>query len=197
MIRIQQHKSASYAPRTYANAHDGDVTAAFAVDYFTAGEKLTKKAAGERFIALPLQVENIEVPAAENAEKLIAFMKEKNARSINIAGNGIYTMTRFNWDQDRINQYLYDVLKIVHQEMDIQKVISGGQTGADIGGTIAASCLNINTVTHMPKGFIQRHAEGKDESFTPNQIFEQIKSGMAKVFSADQEKIQSKNHNKL
>lgn len=46
MLTILEHKSSSYAPRTYENAAKADVTIAIAVDYNTAGERLTHKAAG-------------------------------------------------------------------------------------------------------------------------------------------------------
>lgn len=53
-IEILEHPSSSYAPRTWANAANSDVTIAMAVDYSTAGERLTHKAAGKRYLALPL-----------------------------------------------------------------------------------------------------------------------------------------------
>lgn len=49
MLHIAQHKSSSYAPRTYANASQG-VTLAVAVDFNTAGERLTTKAADGKIL---------------------------------------------------------------------------------------------------------------------------------------------------
>ena len=54
MVVVQEHKSAKYTPRTYFNASSGDVTLAMAVDLNTAGEILTHKAAGEKYIGFLL-----------------------------------------------------------------------------------------------------------------------------------------------
>ena len=35
----------------------------------------------------------------------------------------------------------------------VNKIISGGQTGADLGGLIAAKCCQISTGGHCPKGW--------------------------------------------
>lgn len=43
MIKFIQHSSPKYPPRTYENA-SADATIAFAFDFNTAGEKLTKDA---------------------------------------------------------------------------------------------------------------------------------------------------------
>ena len=51
-MKIIENKSSSYAPRTFANAKSADLTIAFAIDFGTAGEQLTKKAAGQRYVAV-------------------------------------------------------------------------------------------------------------------------------------------------
>lgn len=169
MLLIREHKSASYAPRTYANAHDADITIALAVDYNTAGEKLTHKAAIGKYLALPL--ENCWI---ENARTLYTFMRERQARTINVAGNGIYTLNKHGWDQDQINVQVHLMLEIVHKHHLIHKVISGGQTGVDIAGGYAGWKLGIDTVLTLPKGFKQRHEDGVDVEHTEGEIRNQI-----------------------
>ena len=50
-------RSSSYAPRTQVNASSADLTVAFATDYATAGERLTMKMAGYRYVAVPLELD--------------------------------------------------------------------------------------------------------------------------------------------
>ena len=47
MIELLEHTSSSYGPRTWHNAAQG-VTLAVAVDFSTAGEKLTTKASAKK-----------------------------------------------------------------------------------------------------------------------------------------------------
>lgn len=46
MLSLRAHRSASYPPRTFENADRAHMTAAFALDFSTAGERLTKKGCG-------------------------------------------------------------------------------------------------------------------------------------------------------
>lgn len=176
MIHIKEHQSGSYAPRTHANAASASVTAAFALDFHTAGEKLTKKAAGYQYIALPLQQEMEEVSPIQNAVALLAFCRKKKAHSINVAGNGIYTTSRFGWDQTRLNAYVYQVLSYVHQEHPLQHVYCGGQTGLDIAGAVAAEALGIAVTIHMPKGLKQRLETGEDVIRHPRELYQEVKA---------------------
>ncbi len=52
--------------------------------------------------------------------------------------------------------------EIKHQEKLLEKIISGGQTGADRGGLEAAKALGIPTGGTVPKGFMTEN--GPDES---------------------------------
>lgn len=154
---IQEHKSSSYGPRTYFNAASADVTIAFAVDYNTAGEKLTKKAAGERFLHL-----DPSYGCVENARTLYKWMKKHNCKSVNVAGNGIYTWSKASITQEQVNSWIYEILSLVHQHLDIEKIVSGGQTGTDLAGGVAGYKLGIPTVMTLPQGFKMRFADGKD-----------------------------------
>ena len=50
LLRIEQHDSGRYAPRTWENAKSADITVAFASDFTTRGEQLTLRAAGEAYV---------------------------------------------------------------------------------------------------------------------------------------------------
>lgn len=172
MIEILEHKSSSYAPRTWANAAEADVTIALAVDYNTAGERLTHKAAGKRYLALPLDEAWIV-----NARKLyhrLTALGITNKATVNVAGNGIYTLVKAGWSQDEINDYIWRLLAQVHEYFHIDRIISGGQTGVDIAGGWSAVKLGIPCKLTLPKGFLQRHEDGKDRTHTREEIAAQI-----------------------
>lgn len=181
MIRIIENKSSSYAPRTYANASAGHLTVAFAVDYSTAGERLTKKAAGSRYIDLPLSIERVDVDFEDNAQKLLDRVLNTQAQTLNIAGNGIYTLVRFGWDQEKLNRYIYEVLEYVHTRSHITHIYNGGQTGADIAGAVAADALGIDVTIHMPRGLIQRLEDGTDVNRNPKDIYNEVKAMASRI----------------
>jgi hypothetical protein len=165
MLTIIQHSSPNYPPRTYFNATNSDITLAFAIDFSTAGEKLTKRAAGERYFAASLLDDPIET-----ARTIYRELRRREARTVNIAGNGIYTMAKHGWTQEAINAHLYDIFSPVHSHWQITKILSGGQTGIDIAGIIVAQALRIPATATLPYGFIQRGLDNKDFSRSENSI---------------------------
>lgn len=169
MIEILEHSSKSYAPRTWANAANSDVTIALAVDYTTAGERLTHKAAVGKYLQLPLKDE-----WTTNARKLYRHMHRTDIRTINVAGNGIYTLDKHGWSQSDINEYIYLILEMIEKWIGNTKIISGGQTGADIAGAWAGHKLGIPVCVTLPKGLIQRHEDGVDREHTYEEIMKQI-----------------------
>lgn len=159
MLTLRAHRSPTYPPRTFENAGGADLTAAFALDFSTAGEKLTRKAANGRYAALPL-----ENPAVDNARLLFAALRERAVErpTLNIAGNGIYSLAPLGWDQDRVNAYMHAVLSLVHTHWPLGRVVSGGQTGIDWAGAVAATALRIPAAMTFPAGFLQRGLDNRD-----------------------------------
>lgn len=168
-LDILEHKSSSYAPRTYANAAEGDVTIALALDYTTAGERLTHKAAGDKY----LKLDPLEAPIM-NSRKLWQRIRDIDSPIINVAGNGIYTLTKHNWTQAMINFYLFEMFQILNCHKSIGCIRSGGQTGVDIAGAWAGYKLGIDTQVLLPKGYLQRHEDGVDRVHTQDEIYKQI-----------------------
>ena len=168
-IEIIAHKSSGYGPRTYANAHEGDLTIAVAANYKTGGERLTHKAAGDKFLALPLAMDAIEA-----ARLLYRTLRDRDLKNpvINVAGNGMQTMNRNGFTQKFVNIRLLEILSPVHKHWPIAKVVSGGQTGADMAGGIAAHALDIPVKLHFPAGFKQRYADGVDQQFSKEEILQ-------------------------
>lgn len=174
---IKEHKSASYGPRTYHNASAGDITVAFAVDHNTAGEKCTQKAvAAVNKVIVKLEMSEDYLNMARTVWKAV---KDIEGPTINIAGNGIYTLKTKGWTQEKVNRIVYDVLAKVHEHHPIKKIVSGGQTGLDLAGGVAAYKLGIDCELTLPKGFKMRFENGKDydnsEEFVRQMILDYAK----------------------
>lgn len=182
MVNIQEHTSEKYTPRTYFNAKSGDVTLALAVDLNTAGEKLTHKAAGEKYIGFLLTEESKPI---EIAHELYKFMKYKKAKTLNIAGNGIYTLNKYGCDQLHINNFLCDIIELVNQHIKIEKIFTGGQTGVDLAGAVVAQYLNIEALITLPKGYIQRFENKLDIKQSKKDIENQINYWCEQLFKLD------------
>lgn len=150
-MKAVAHKDETYPPRTYQNAGGADLTVAFAEDFSSKGEQLTKKAAREKYLAISL-----DMPAIEAARLLYKDCKKRGVKVLNIAGNGIYTLKDYGWRQEHLNLWMYQVLDLVHKHYPLEMVISGGQTGVDFAGGVAGELLGLNPVMTFPKGFLQR-----------------------------------------
>lgn len=172
-MRLVEDTSWSYAPRTWHNAKSADLTIAVALDYTTHGEALTKKAAGDRFLALPFNT-----PVEENARVLTDYVHERQVKVLNVAGNGIHTFTKAGVWEQTVFLYIYLLLRTAHAEVPFSKIISGGQTGADIAGIIAARKLGIDFEATFPKGYRQRNANGQDSAHTFEEIVQQIENAV-------------------
>jgi len=175
-VEVGEHGSASYSPRTYANAKGADLTVAFAVDFSTAGEKLTHKAAGDRYVGIDLSLEPIQA-----ARRLYRALHAHDAYTLNVAGNGIYTLAQHGWSQERINRYVYEVMAKVHEHWPLKHVRSGGQTGVDMAGVTAAHALGIDALALLPKGFIQRSSDRVDRQMSEAEIRSQVLAGAAEL----------------
>lgn len=160
MIEIVQHTSSSYPPRTYANANAGHCTLAVAVDFNTAGEKLTKKAAGSTYVGLPYFADK---EASLVILRLVwRILKEHKEPVLNIAGNGIYTLAKHGVNQAQANKKMYDLLQPIAKALPNLQVISGGQTGIDTAGVVAGSALGLRCRVTLPQGYIQRFEDKQD-----------------------------------
>lgn len=87
--------------------------------------------------------------------------------TLNIAGNGIYTM-KGKYTQQEVDDFTYELLKAIIESPNLKnKIISirtGGQTGFDEAGAKAAMRLGIPTLILAPKGWVYRDITGKDIS---------------------------------
>lgn len=153
----------SYPSRTRENADWSDITIALAQDFNTAGEKLTKNAAKDKYVSSILSTGSNN--ASEIAENLYNQIKAKGKvdnLKINIAGNGIYSMSQ---NQAYYNDLVTQILEeLQNKGVTIAEIRSGGQTGIDEAGIIAAQRLGIPSEVHSTANFMFRDKSGKDIS---------------------------------
>lgn len=180
MLDIVAHAQRAYPPRTYENARAADLTIALALDYETAGERLTRKAAADRYLALPLTDDPLT-----SARRLWRTLTDLGAHPdthrpvLNIAGNGIYSLAKAGWTQSSLNAHLYAILSPVHQHIGFSQIVSGGQTGIDIAGGIAAHALGIPVRMTLPAGFLQRSVDHRDVERTQGDIVAEVVAAAA------------------
>ncbi len=165
-IDFQEEQTTGYRNRTIKNA-SADATIAIAVDFNSAGEKLTKSSVlqqNKKYI--PIDANSLEV-TKERVNKIVETLNSVNAKTLNIAGNGIYTM-KGKYTQQQLDDFTYDLLNQVvnspNLKTKIESIRSGGQTGFDEAGAKAAQRLGIPTIILAPKGWVFRNIEGKDIS---------------------------------
>ena len=168
-----------YQQRTDENAEWSDITLALAVDFTTYGELRTAEAAGAivdrkaKTIkpAGKYQSVKLETGTPEDPEELVldyealdkavkAAKKVGKPIKLNIAGNGLYS---FKSSQEKVNTVTQDAIKYLQKNgVEIAEIRSGGQTGIDEAGIIAAQRLGIKWSVNAPKGWKFRDAEGND-----------------------------------
>lgn len=173
---IAEYPSEKYTPRTYYNAKTADLTLAYAIDFNTAGERCTHKAAGDKYISLDFKHDDLI-----NSRRLYSEMMKRDVRILNIAGNGIYTFSKYSVTQEQLNIKLYNVLNVVCQHYSLSKIISGGQTGVDFAGGVVAELLEIPCLMTFPKGYIQRFEDRKDIKMEKDKIIENLNIQVEKL----------------
>lgn len=160
-IQFIEDPSTGYAERTKKNA-SADATIAIAVDFNSAGEKLTKNSVlsqGKTYI--PIDVSKSLEVTDELVKRVVNQLG--NSETLNIAGNGIYTM-KGKYTQEHVDDFTYKLLARIKIEHGIQSIRTGGQTGFDEAGAKAGIRLGIPTLVLAPKGWKFRNIQGQDIS---------------------------------
>ena len=165
-IVFEEDQSYGYRERTIKNA-SADATIAIAVDFKSAGERLTKSSVlnqGKKYIGIDansLSVSSLRV------DKIVSIFNAVNVKTLNIAGNGIYTM-KGKYTQDIVDDFTYRLLRAVIEspklKNKIESIRTGGQTGFDEAGAKAGIRLGIPTKVLAPKGWKFRNIKGEDIS---------------------------------
>lgn len=153
MIEVIEHHTASYPGRTALNAKESDGTIAFAYNFDSPGEKLTEKMCKQyNKPILKIQLRDPLRDVDEVANHIVNWLKKYNIKHINVAGNGIRTMSGL-FTQEILDTYLYKIFQKVLESYSIKHARSGGQTGVDEAGVKALDQLGVKTTIVYPKGY--------------------------------------------
>lgn len=153
-------KSTAYPVRTKENADWSDITLALAENFNSRGEQKTLEVAGNKYVSSQL-IENVDEIANRIYNQIKAKGKLSNIK-LNIAGNGIYSLRK---DQEYYNNLVTQVLqKLIDRGVTIAEIRSGGQTGIDEAGIIAAQRLGIPNTVHTTADYKFRGKDHKDIS---------------------------------
>ena len=156
MITFKEHHIVGYKARTIETAK-ADVTIAIAKDFTTAGEKCTKTCVPKSSLYLPVRWDMLHVVDLSCVGHIKKLMYTE---SLNIAGNGIYTL---RLPQVEVDERIFIFLKKVFAFTYKPAIIwSGGQTGVDEAGLKAAVKLGIPAVCIAPRGWLFRDISGRD-----------------------------------
>lgn len=176
---FEANSTTSYSDRNKLNVDETDITFAFAKDFTSRGEEATKYFAGKKYanigfssdktkVKLGTKVSTVDIYISEGIDHVVDFMVRKlnaigkDKVKINIAGNGIYSLT--NLTQDKVNDYfteLFRKLKLRDDlNVEIEEVRSGGQTGIDEAGVIGARNNGYTTKVVTTKDWKFRIIEG-------------------------------------
>lgn len=162
-LTFLESKHTGYRERTIENA-SADCTIAFAIDFNSAGERLTKKSVlANNKLYIPVDVSDTLDVNTFDIESIVRLLRENQVTTVNIAGNSIYTL-RKKYTQKSINLFTYLFLSRIIEHYPIMSVRTGGQTGFDEAGAKAAYILGIPTTILAPKGFTFRNELGQDIS---------------------------------
>lgn len=176
MIIFEEHPLADYPSRTKINAR-ANVTIAFAADFNSAGEKLTKTSVlNQKNLYIPVDLTKGLLASPDRVNTLVDRLNRLhvntdlfnyNVISINIAGNGIYSLKSI-CTQEELDEFIYDFLYKATNHPDLKikigTVRSGGQTGADEAGAKAGDRLSLPVTILAPKGYKFRDINGVDIS---------------------------------
>jgi hypothetical protein len=148
MICFIEDKTFGYRSRTIRNA-SADVTIAIAIDFTTAGERLTRESVlNQNNLYIPINWETLH-SSIERTIRLLNSLKKPEV-ILNIAGNGIYTLNKISLNQSVVDEHVYIFLKDIICSSDlkikIKGIRTGGQSGIDEAGAKAGDRLNIPTL---------------------------------------------------
>lgn len=168
MIEFIECKIPGYPPRTKMNVQYSDLTFAFAVNFNSPGEILTKKLCttyGNVYVPIAIRPE--ESFGDSRMDKIISYVMENIQNptiTVNIAGNSLETL--FPIKQEQVNEYikrfLVDFRMKTFGKLTIEESCNGGQSGGDLAGGLATRDLGIHTIVRAPYEWMFRDGNGKD-----------------------------------
>ena len=164
-VTYRETCSPRYHDRTVINASWADLTVAFATDFGTAGERLTRKAAGDRYLPVNLPSSAELCHDRDTIRKAADFisrrMEGRDAFRLNVAGNGLETLLKSGISQSDADHFVTSVLgEAMALGMKVSEIRSGGQSGIDESGIKAALAYGIPAGITFPRGWLYNDAQG-------------------------------------
>lgn len=162
MIQFIEHESPGYTGRTLRSISETEMTLAFAMDFTTGGEKLTKSLCEKT--GRPYQAVNLisGFNAYDRIAPIVRTMDLFDVKRLNIAGNGIYSL-RETYTQQALDDFIYCFLVLLIREYGYPvDIYSGGQTGVDEAALKFADKTGLKGVCNFPKGWLFRDIRGYD-----------------------------------
>lgn len=165
MIILQESEYYGYSTRTRDNVLYTDATLIFAINLESAGTRLTIDLCNKYkkpYFIIDLTKNN----SCKNLERFFEVSMRGKKLALNIAGNGLSTFyeANKNIDQKDINLVVQKFLEESNAKKYINLIQSGGQTGADEAGILAAINLDIPAKIIAPAGWRFRDKFKKDIS---------------------------------
>ena len=158
-----------YRERTLRNIIESDMTIIFAADDTTAGEKLTL--AGCRKYNKPFLKFALPLMDIKLVKEVINKNVPDQVNSINIAGNGLYTLQKYGYTQFSVEVEVIPILLYLFLKTKVRTVRSGGQSGIDEVGIKAGILYKMSkhggdtkVIGLFPKGYRFRDINNKDHN---------------------------------
>lgn len=152
-INSASNSTEAYRSKTDSNVQNTDATLIICPwESDSPGERRTRIVAskdnndGKKKIIADIRYNTSSRKVAELAEKSLKERGDLDLSkgiTLNIAGNSINKIIAKGSNQEEVNKYVYNVLKELSSRVKINQVVTGGQTGIDEAGIIAAAALGI------------------------------------------------------
>ena len=166
-----------YSEITKINADWSDITLALASNFGTGGEILTARYAGAtlvdtgrlsnrgtkiqkitndggKYVSNVININNPEATANDLYTRILNQGLPTKDIKLNIAGNGIYTLRNYGFTQSQINNYVTEVIRLLQEKgITIKEIRTGGESGIDEAGIIAAQRLGLEYSILMPEDY--------------------------------------------
>jgi len=167
MIHISETKETDYSTRTKFNAENSTLTLYFcASEKETSGMSLTMDNSNQ-FYKVVIPGHNASIDIVTHA--LIGV----DQPIINIAGNSIYRWSDYV-SQNHVNAWVLNYIEKIALMIPNVMIRSGGQTGADWAGIVAAQKLGLECHALFPRGFRQRNRKRVDTFSTKENLIHQL-----------------------
>ena len=172
--RIMEDSARNYGHRTWANAAWSDITLALATDFLSPGEITTRRAAGDKYLRYQLtsnlkRLITINQDGEREARKIARMIRnhtcyKEDGIRLNIAGNGLVTLLKSGVDTQTVAAFISNIfIACKDKGVKILEVRSGGQSGVDEAGIIAAQRNKMSCSILAPKGFRWRDKKGDEK----------------------------------